>query len=252
MKLGKKDKSSSAAAPASKKGGTSLFLLIALLGALLGAVAATLYLQKSLVEPANAKHQETLNATRAAHAAALVAYGVKQVEGELQGLAGLTKVREALSDPTEKARLETELARMLPHADRVVLSPVGQARADSGAAVPLRFAGLDLIRRVQAGQPPSAEGCLGTASGCVAQAWPDPTEKARLESELARMLPHAERVVLSPVGQARADSGAAVPLSFAGLDLIRRVEAGQPQSAEAFLSNNRWFVQMAWPVKNQA
>jgi len=177
MKLGKKDKSSSAAAPASKKGGTSLFLLIALLGALLGAVAATLYLQKSLVEPANAKHQETLNATRASHAAALVAYGVKQVEGELRGLAGLTKVREALSDPTEKARLETELARMLPHAERVVLSPVGQARADSGAAV---------------------------------------------------------------------------PLSFAGLDLIRRVEAGQPQSAEAFLSNNRWFVQMAWPVKNQA
>lgn len=176
MKLGKKDKSSSAAAPAPKKGGTSLFLLIALLGSLLGAVGATLYLQKSLVESANASHQELLSKARASHGAALVAYGVKQVERELQGLTGLTQVRQALVDPAEKARLE---------------------------------------------------------------------------GELARLLPQAERVILSPVGQARADSATPVPLSFAGLDLIRRVETGQAQSAEAFLSNNRWFVQMAMPVKGK-
>src|SRR5690606_4604020 len=184
MKLGKKDKSSSATAPASKKGGTSLFLLIAVLGSLLGAVAATVYLQKSLVEPANAKHQELLSSTRAAHAAALVGYGVKQVEGELQGLAGLTKVREALTAPTEKARLETELARMLPHAERVILSPAGQARADSAAPVPLSFAGLDLIRRVETGQPQSAEAFLNNNRWFVQMAWPVKSETGEVVGTL--------------------------------------------------------------------
>lgn len=209
MKLGKKDKSSSAPAPASKKGGsTSLYLLIALLGSLLGAVAGAFYLQKMVAEPANARHQERLDETRAADAAALVASGLKQLERELQGLASQQQVRDALAEPEAKARLEGELAGLLPQAARVILSPAGKAKADTAAPVPLSFAGLDLIRRVEAGKSQSAEAFLNQNRWFVQMAQPIKSESGevmgtllaifnqKLLTDMLATLPAVDRVAL--------------------------------------------------------
>ncbi|WP_347881266.1 phosphomannomutase/phosphoglucomutase [Pseudomonas sp. GD03944] len=50
-------------------------------------------------------------------------------------------------------------------------------------------------------------------------------------------------------GQAVQDMGRTAPMNFAALDLLRRLENGQPPAAEAYKVGQRWLVYSAAPVR---
>ena len=70
------------------------------------------------------------------------------------------------------------------------------------------------------------------------------------ELQLANFLPAIEEVHLFPYRDIpRASTGDGL-LGFSGLELARRAETGQRLFPDAFPRDNRWFVQIAAPVRN--
>lgn len=70
------------------------------------------------------------------------------------------------------------------------------------------------------------------------------------EESLASALPGIQGVHLFPYRQIPRTANERGALGFAGLELLRRAENGQPLHPDAFPRDNRWLVQMATPVRN--
>lgn len=67
-------------------------------------------------------------------------------------------------------------------------------------------------------------------------------------ASLTRALPEVEAVYLFPYGDIPRTSSE-VTLGFAGLDLARRAETGRPVYPDAFPRDNRWYLQVAAPIR---
>ena len=166
MKFGNSTTSPGAkASPASGRGSKprkltnpSLFLLLALAGGLLGLGAGAYLMLQEVTSPAlNDARQKQLQ-TQARSAAALVSHTMARVGQEVERVASLPMVSEALRDAGQRDALEQTLTAYFPHATEAYLIP--QGAADAGVATPasLSFAALDLVRRAETGtpQPPEA------------------------------------------------------------------------------------------------
>nr|WP_297398258.1 phosphomannomutase/phosphoglucomutase [uncultured Marinobacter sp.] len=70
------------------------------------------------------------------------------------------------------------------------------------------------------------------------------------EAGLQKALPGAQVAYLFPYRDIPRTGNGDDLLGFAGLELARRAEKGQPLYPDAFPRDNRWFIQMAAPVKN--
>ncbi|AXS83453.1 MULTISPECIES: phosphomannomutase/phosphoglucomutase [Marinobacter] len=75
-------------------------------------------------------------------------------------------------------------------------------------------------------------------------------EIAETEVALADSLPGIEAVHLFPYRMVPRTANGDGLLGFSGLELARRAETGQRLYPDAFPRDNRWFVQMATPVRN--
>ena len=81
------------------------------------------------------------------------------------------------------------------------------------------------------------------------------SEAIRVETQLTTMIPEAVKVSLIPLGQARTDQGFP-PFNYTALDLVNRVESGQPAhpevtSAAPQLEGDRWII-AAETIKDRA
>ncbi|HAS75050.1 MAG TPA: phosphomannomutase/phosphoglucomutase, partial [Marinobacter adhaerens] len=84
----------------------------------------------------------------------------------------------------------------------------------------------------------------------VVQALSSRNEIPATEVQLADSLPGIEAVHLFPYRDIPRTSSSEGLLGFSGLELARRAETGQRLFPDAFPRDNRWFVQMAAPVRN--
>ena len=78
----------------------------------------------------------------------------------------------------------------------------------------------------------------------------EPSRIAATEESLASTLPGIQGVHLFPYKQIPRTTNERGALGFAGIELLRRAENGQPLHPDAFPRDNRWLVQMAAPVRN--
>lgn len=69
-----------------------------------------------------------------------------------------------------------------------------------------------------------------------------------LSQRVANTMPLALRVVVFPKGQARRDDNSIVSISFAGVELARKIENGSGARTEAFVADGKWLLQLAAPV----
>ena len=84
----------------------------------------------------------------------------------------------------------------------------------------------------------------------VVQALSSPNEIPPTEVQLADSLPGIEAVHLFPYRDIPRTSSNEGLLGFSGLELARRAETGQRLFPDAFPRDDRWFFQMATPVRN--
>ncbi|MGF2734253.1 phosphomannomutase/phosphoglucomutase [Marinobacter sp. DUT-1] len=75
-------------------------------------------------------------------------------------------------------------------------------------------------------------------------------ESVAAEEQLAGALPGIRAVYLFPSGAIPRSTDDDALLGFAGLELARTAEAGDKLYPDAFPRENRWFVQIATPVRN--
>jgi phosphomannomutase/phosphoglucomutase len=73
------------------------------------------------------------------------------------------------------------------------------------------------------------------------------------EKTIANAIPYVEHALIGKKGSYsidgdKKDGSSTDSISFASLDLVRRVEQGQKASPELFLDNNQWKVQVAVPI----
>ncbi|WP_020410654.1 phosphomannomutase/phosphoglucomutase [Hahella ganghwensis] len=68
------------------------------------------------------------------------------------------------------------------------------------------------------------------------------------EYRAMKAMPGAMRVVISATGRASRDDRKPLPVSFASLDLVRSVEQSGKGRLEAFVLDNRWYIQVVMPV----
>lgn len=84
----------------------------------------------------------------------------------------------------------------------------------------------------------------------VVDALMDRADPAMVQQRLATALPGVEAAYLFPYRQIPRTGDANGLLGFAGLELARRAENTQLLHPDAFPRENRWYVQMAVPVRN--
>jgi len=84
----------------------------------------------------------------------------------------------------------------------------------------------------------------------VRQALQSGESLAAAEQQLAGALPGIQAVYLFPYGAIPRSADDDALLGFAGLELARAAEAGDKLYPDAFPRENRWFVQIATPVRN--
>lgn len=84
----------------------------------------------------------------------------------------------------------------------------------------------------------------------VVQALSNPNKIPEAEAELADALPGIEAVHLFPYRMIPRTASGDGLLGFSGLELARRAETGQRLYPDAFPRDNRWYVQMATPVRS--
>ncbi|WP_100638006.1 phosphomannomutase/phosphoglucomutase [Marinobacter salexigens] len=75
-------------------------------------------------------------------------------------------------------------------------------------------------------------------------------DPAAIQQRLVTALPGVQAAYLFPYRQIPRTGDANALLGFAGLELVRRAENSQPLHPDAFPRDNRWYVQMAAPVRN--
>src|SRR5690606_9433654 len=138
----------------------SLFLLLALTGGLLGLGAGAYLMQQEVTRPALSDARQKLLQTQARSAAALVSHTMARVGQEVERVASLPMVSDALRDASQRDALEQTLTTYFPQATEAYLIP--QGAADAGVATPasLSFAALDLVRRAETGKPQPPEAFL--------------------------------------------------------------------------------------------
>ena len=147
---------------------TSGHLLVAvslLLGVLLAAIATQLL----VIAPADERHRTALAETRAAHAAGRIDQAAAELRAAVARAAASPLAVDALArsgDTEALAVAERRLAALLPSTERVRLNPLGRAELALSETPPLTFAGLDQIRRAEAGGAVGPE-ALRTETGPV-------------------------------------------------------------------------------------
>ena len=125
---------------------------------------AAVLLQLLVLQPANRAHAESLAETRAGLAAAYVDLVTGEFRDRTRRVAGDAGV--PASDPEARTAAEQALLKALPTALRVRLNRIGEVELALGETPPLSFAGLDLIRRAEAGATAGPE-LLPTDDGPV-------------------------------------------------------------------------------------
>ncbi|MDZ7825417.1 MAG: hypothetical protein U5R48_04540 [Gammaproteobacteria bacterium] len=125
---------------------------------------AAVLLQLLVLQPANRAHAESLAETRAGLAAAYVDLVTGEFRDRTRRVADDAGI--PASDPEARAAAEQALLKALPTALRVRLNRIGEAELALGETPPLSFAGLDLIRRAEAGAAAGPE-LLPTDDGAV-------------------------------------------------------------------------------------
>lgn len=80
----------------------------------------------------------------------------------------------------------------------------------------------------------------------------DPTLLKEAESVIASQIPNGLSVHVFPIRGAREDLSVEPPLTFAGLDMIRRAEQGQNLSVEAHQNNGTAYLQSVKAVRNES
>ncbi|MFC3152586.1 hypothetical protein ACFOEK_16235 [Litoribrevibacter euphylliae] len=78
----------------------------------------------------------------------------------------------------------------------------------------------------------------------------DKALKQRTEQQITATLPFAKKTRIIPVGQAQLDTQSEMPLTFAGLDMVKRLEKGQSVPLEFHRLNNTYYLQSIAPIKN--
>jgi len=78
------------------------------------------------------------------------------------------------------------------------------------------------------------------------------SDSGAVEQKLLTAMPGVKAAFLFPYRQIPRTGGANGLLGFAGLELARRAENGQPLYPDAFPRENNWYMQMAAPVRNPA
>ncbi len=128
---------------------TGALLIIALAVAGLLVSAGVLWLQ--LVQGSNDANIRALATARAEQYAGLINARVKSLRAELGAAASAPETQAALTsgDPTIVAARARALTNVMPYADRVDLIPVGTARLDLDAEVPISYAALNVIQRAE-------------------------------------------------------------------------------------------------------
>lgn len=76
------------------------------------------------------------------------------------------------------------------------------------------------------------------------------TERQPVASQLEAALPGIREAHLFSYRAIPHTSNGSGLLGFSGLELARRAETGQARHPDAFPRDNRWFLQMATPVRN--
>lgn len=70
------------------------------------------------------------------------------------------------------------------------------------------------------------------------------------QQRLTRLVPHALETRLTSTGKAVVDREAALPFSYASLDMVNRAEQGLQVYAEAIQVDNRWILTMVQPLRS--
>ncbi len=70
----------------------------------------------------------------------------------------------------------------------------------------------------------------------------------KAEQRITNILPHAVRTRLIPLGKAQLDTQSAIPLTFAALDMIKRLEKGKKVHLEFHRLDKQYYLQTAAPV----
>ncbi|WP_150911344.1 phosphomannomutase/phosphoglucomutase [Marinobacter halotolerans] len=86
------------------------------------------------------------------------------------------------------------------------------------------------------------------SQGYVRQALDGDGSLSTAMANLTEAMPEAEGVYLFPYGEIPRTSSSPT-LGFAGLDLARRAETGRPLYPDAFPRDDKWYLQMAAPVR---
>lgn len=77
----------------------------------------------------------------------------------------------------------------------------------------------------------------------------DVTARSLEEARVRETIPHAVRVRLIRLKEAKVEREAIPPFTFTSLDLVNRVEAGESVFPEAVNANGRWLISVAAPIK---
>ncbi|WP_347815416.1 phosphomannomutase/phosphoglucomutase [Hahella sp. CR1] len=80
----------------------------------------------------------------------------------------------------------------------------------------------------------------------------DDQVRAQVTGIATKTLPAAVRAVAFQKGRGVRDTETPVPVSFASLDMVRNVEQGKAVRLEAFVSNEKWFIQVVKPVQTDS
>ena len=75
-------------------------------------------------------------------------------------------------------------------------------------------------------------------------------QRLALEADFTALLPGGLTTRLFRLNEAQLEPNAALPITFATLDLIRRVEAGELPPAESFTVSSRRMIRLARPIRN--
>lgn len=78
----------------------------------------------------------------------------------------------------------------------------------------------------------------------------DPQAIQQAERRITATLPFAVSTRIIPVGHAQLDTHSDIPLTFAGLDMVKRLEKGKSVPVEFHRLNKRYYLQSIAPINN--
>ena len=130
---------------------------------------------------------------------------------------------------------------------QLVIAPQSAALADERLTARATVLATSLQARVDLVHQVAADAARSPAV-VSALAADTPLARESLERQLSATLPHSLRVRINPVGAARAATDESPPLSFAGLDMIRRAERQESIRPESLRIDGQTLFNMARPV----